>query len=627
MLAEVLYKTPPDPYNRIMRFNCIPRTVWSPVLGVLMILTATVCPVFSAEETIGLPGGIWVGTRIETDSNAVVIEVGATRIEVDRGRPVDTRPGPRYRIETGAVVPLIGVSSATELRPRSRGESPSSAASTIVFDSGFTVTAAGREAVFHDLGRNVTASDAVIWLPVERILITGALCSRARVEATPATDLSAWVETLEVLRDLEPALVIPGNGAPGGPELIEAQIDRVTALGRSIEDALLEGSSAQDIISGMNEAWFIAWREEDPQAANAALSAVINEIGGLTTPWELIEDRRLREGESPARDDDGWTAPEKVLWRNRWPERLPLLDQVAPGVEIIPFDTTDEAMESVADVDAVIGAATPELLAAGENLRWVQVGSAGVERYLKIPELGDGSVLLTNGQRLASEVIGEHAMAMTRALARGLNRAVEAQVEGQWRRSEIGDNAPLTKLRGKTLLVVGLGGIGTEVARLADAAGMRVTAIRSSRRSGPSFVASVGLTEDLASFIADADVVVNCLPMTPDTEDVFSAEQFSLMKKTAFFINVGRGGTVDTEALEAALNDGKIAGAGLDVTDPEPLPDGHPLWNAPNLIITPHFAAWSDAGRELHWLLFRENLRRFVAGKPLLSVVDPERGY
>jgi D-2-hydroxyacid dehydrogenase (NADP+) len=462
---------------------------------------------------------------------------------------------------------------------------------------------------------------------VERILITGALCSRSRLEATAATDLSAWLATLEVLRDLEPALVVPGNGEPGGPELIEAQIDRIVSLRRLIEDALLAGSSAEDIIRGMKVAWFIAWHDEDPQAANAALSAVINELGGLTTPWELIEDRRLREGASPTRDDDGWTPPKKVLWRNRWPERLPLLDQVAPGVEIIAFDSADEAMEFVADADAIIGTATPGLLAAGENLRWVQVGAAGVERYLKIPELGSGAVLLTNGQRLASEVIGEHAMAMTRALSRGLNRAVEAQVEGQWRRTEIGDNAPLTKLRGKTLLVVGLGGIGTEVARLADAAGMRVTAIRSSRRSGPPFVASVGLTEDLATYVAEADVVVNCLPMTPDTEDVFSAELFSVMKETAFFINVGRGGTVDTDALVAALNDGAIAGAGLDVTDPEPLPEGHPLWQAPNLIITPHFAAWSDAGRELQWLLFRENLRRFVVGEHLLSVVDPERGY
>jgi len=284
-------------------------------------------------------------------------------------------------------------------------------------------------------------------------------------------------------------------------------------------------------------------------------------------------------------------------------------------------------MASIGDADALIGTANADLLAAGKKLRWVQVGSAGVERYLVIPELGSGDVLLTNGQRLASPVIGEHVMALTRALARGLNRAIVAQSVGEWQRSEIGNSAPLTRLRGKTMLVVGLGGIGTEVARLADAAGMRVTAIRNSRRSGPPFVARVGLGEDLVDYLREADVVANCLPLTPQTKGQFNSTLFEAMKPTAFFINVGRGGTVNTADLVSALETGIIAGAGLDVTDPEPLPEGHPLWTAPNLIITPHFAAWSDVGRELRWLLYRENLRRFVAGERLLSVVDPERGY
>ena len=256
----------------------------------------------------------------------------------------------------------------------------------------------------------------------------------------------------------------------------------------------------------------------------------------------------------------------------------------------------------------------------------MQVGSAGVERYLRIPQLGSGEVLLTNGQRLASPEIGEHVMALTRALARGLDRAVAAQAKGVWLRSEIASSAPLVRLRGKTMLVVGLGGIGTEVARLASAAGMRVIATRSSRRSGPSFVDRVGLSEDLLDFAAEADVVANCLPLTPETEDIFDAEIFSAMRPTAFFINVGRGGTVDTDALIAALESGQIAGAGLDVTDPEPLPADHPLWKVQGVIITPHYAAWSDVGRERRWLLFRENLRRFVAGERLFSVVDPGTG-
>jgi len=354
---------------------------------------------------------------------------------------------------------------------------------------------------------------------------------------------------------------------------------------------------------------------------------IYGEIGGLRPPWELMEDRRLRAGPSPTRDDADWSPPNKVLWRNYWPERLAMLEQVAPGVEIIPFDSNEGALEHVVGADAIIGTATPELLAAGDGLRWVQVGSAGVEWYLEIPELGNGTVLLTNGQRMASPEIAEHVMALTRALARNLHNAAIATSKGEWRRRELGSSELNRRLRTKTMLVVGLGGIGTEVARLADAAGMRVTAIRSSRRSGPDFVDKVGLSDDLLTYAAEADVVANCLPMTPQTEDLFDGEFFEAMNQSAFFINVGRGGTVDTEALIVALETGQIAAAGLDVTDPEPLPEGHPLWKAPNLIITPHYAAWSDVGRERRWLLYRENLRRFVAGEPLLSVVDPKRGY
>jgi phosphoglycerate dehydrogenase-like enzyme len=498
---------------------------------------------------------------------------------------------------------------------------------SVTVRSGFTMSHADRQIVILSFGRLATQADAVIWLPTDKTLITGRLCDRTGVAATSQSDTVAWIKGLEHLLDLEPAIVIPGRGAPGGAELLHDQLDRLTGLRGHVETGLLAGSTAALTAAAFDAPWFSAWLKAAPDAATDAFQAVYEEIGGLVPPWQLLEERNLRAGPSPNSETPGWTKPRKVLWRNSWPERLPLLAVVAPGVEIVPFDTTDEAMAAISGADAVIGTATPELLAAGKDLRWVQVGSAGVERYLTISELGSGKVLLTNGQRLASVTIGEHVMALTRALARGLNRAVTAQAEGKWKRSDIGDSAPLTGLRGKTMLVVGLGGIGTEVARLADGAGMRVTAIRNSRRAGPPFVASVGLSEDLEAFAREADVVVNCLPMTPDTEDLFDAELFAAMKPTAFFINVGRGGTVDTDALVAALVTGGIAGAGLDVTDPEPLPEDHPLWKAPNLIITPHFAAWSNDDSDLRWLLFRENLRRFAAGEELLSVVNPELGY
>jgi len=594
----------------------------------LLFVTATICGM-AATENAGaaeLPSGVIVKSLETTGRNAVWIEIGDDVLAID-APDADAPDGttPQFGISTGAG---WASGATTPLRPESRQPTDDDAQrASIIVRSGFSLASSEREVVFIDLGRSATASDVAVWLPTDRLLITGRVCDRDRIEAITDSDTLAWTRVLEDLLDLDPEVVVPGRGTPGGPELLTAQVARLMELREHVEAGLMAGDTPGAVAALLSTPWFTRWRADDPTVSGQTVRAVFDEIGGLRPPWELLEERRLREGPSPTRDYVGWTKPKKILWRNYWPNRLAMLAQGAPGLEIVPFDDSEEAMASIGGADALIGTANTDLLSAGKDLRWVQVSSAGVERYLVIPELASGEVLLTNGQRLASPVIGEHVMALTRALARGLNRAVAAQTAGEWQRSEIGNSAPLTRLRGKTMLVVGLGGIGTEVARLASAAGMRVTAIRNSRRSGPSFVARVGLGEDLVDYLREADVVANCLPLTPQTRGQFDAALFEVMKPTAFFINVGRGGTVNTADLLAALEKGVIAGAGLDVTDPEPLPEGHPLWKAPNLIITPHFAAWSDVGRERRWLLYRENLRRFVAGERLLSVVDPERGY
>jgi phosphoglycerate dehydrogenase-like enzyme/glyoxylase-like metal-dependent hydrolase (beta-lactamase superfamily II) len=570
--------------------------------------------------------GVEISVDQATGRNRVAIRIGTDVLAVDFGKASPSDRAPRYRLNTDS---FAGRPSdpAIVLWPESRLRDAVADQAAVVFGAGFTLAAADREVVLFDLGRCSTAGDAAVWLPRERVLITGRVASEGRVEATAATDHVAWIEALERLRVLDPKVVIPGRGAIGGVDVLSNQIDRLRGLREEVEAGLLAGHGGADIAANSALQWFTAWHDREGEAATAAVEAMVVEVGGLRTPWELIERRGLREGRIQIEESVRLSRPRKILWRNSWPDRLPLLALVAPGVEIVPFSSGAEALREIADADALIGTASRELLAEGRQLRWVQVGSAGVERYLVIPQLGNGDVLLTNGQKLASPEIAEHVMALARGLARGLGYAITAQNRGQWIRSDIGDLAPLQRLRGKTMLVVGLGGIGTEVARLASAAELRVTGIRSSRREGPSFVDRVGLTSELATFAAEADVIVNCLPMTPDTEDIFDEAIFEAMKPTAFFVNVGRGGTVDTDALVEALIDGEIAGAGLDVTDPEPLPADHPLWKAPNLIITPHYAAWSDIGRERRWLLYRENLRRFVAGEPLLSVVDPVRGY
>jgi phosphoglycerate dehydrogenase-like enzyme len=277
-------------------------------------------------------------------------------------------------------------------------------------------------------------------------------------------------------------------------------------------------------------------------------------------------------------------------------------------------------------VDAAVAFCTPEVLAAAPKLRWIQVMSAGVERCVSIPAVRERRPLLTNMQRVAGPVMAEHVMALMLAFSRSLQFYIPEQRAGRWT-PEVPPPARSLELQGKTVLVAGLGGIGTEVARRAHAFGMKVTATRASGREGPPFVSYVGLPDELPALARDADFVVNTLPLTEQTRGLFDAKLFGVMKPGAIFVNVGRGGSVVQDDLVAALRSGRLAGAGLDVTDPEPLPAGHPLYSLPNVIITPHVAADTDLGNAARWSIVRENLRRYAAGEAMLSEVALERGY
>jgi phosphoglycerate dehydrogenase-like enzyme len=243
------------------------------------------------------------------------------------------------------------------------------------------------------------------------------------------------------------------------------------------------------------------------------------------------------------------------------------------------------------------------------------------------PGMLQGNKVLTNGQAIASPALAEHAIALMMALVRGLDVYRANQLAGAWQ-PDIGmERSDFMELEGRTALVVGLGGIGTQTAKRAHGLGMRVIATRGSRREGPDYVDYVGLADETLELARQADVVINTTPLTDATRGLFDAAFFKAMKPTAYFISVGRGASTVTDDLVAALKAGEIAGAGLDVTDPEPLPAGHPLWTAPRVLISPHTAGRSDRSRERLFLLVRENLRRYVAGEPLLSVVDIARGY
>jgi phosphoglycerate dehydrogenase-like enzyme len=349
-----------------------------------------------------------------------------------------------------------------------------------------------------------------------------------------------------------------------------------------------------------------------------------DEPAAQANSFQLIEKLGLHVAPQPVRERPGWRPPRIVLVSEDLHEELPLslLQQVAPHVKLIEISAATPG--EIAAADATIGVCTAQVLAQAKQLQWIQWPAAGVERCVKQPLMRERHPLVTNLQRTMGPSMAEHVLGMMLMLSRHLDYFLKEQQQGRWAQ----DNAPhLADLEGKTVLVVGLGGIGTEVARRAHAFGMRVTATRASGRSGPDYVSYVGLPDELLKLAKDADFVVNCAPLTPQTTGIFNREFFAILKPGAYFISVGRGRSTVTADLIAALTSGKLAGAGLDVFDPEPLPSDSPLWHAPNLIITPHVSADTPLAAEQRTAVLRENLRRYVAGEPMLSVVDVERGY
>ncbi len=335
----------------------------------------------------------------------------------------------------------------------------------------------------------------------------------------------------------------------------------------------------------------------------------------------IAESLGVRVAAEPVRARPGWRTPKLILVTPRLHEQLAALSAAAPGVTLVELDAATP--RQIASADATIGVCSAEVLTRATHLQWIQWLGAGVEGCLQQPQLRARNPLLTNMQSTAGPSMAEHVMGMMLVLSRHLDYYLRQQEQGHW-----ADEAPaLTDLSGKTVLIVGLGGIGTEVAKRAHAFGMKVIATRASGRSGPDYVSYVGLPDELLTLSAQADYVVNCAPLTAQTSGIFNAAFFATMKPGAYFLSVGRGRSTVTADLVAALTSGKIAGAGLDVVDPEPLPAASALWHLPNVIITPHVSAVTPMADSQRALLLRENLRRYVAGEPMLAVVDPERGY
>ena len=301
---------------------------------------------------------------------------------------------------------------------------------------------------------------------------------------------------------------------------------------------------------------------------------------------------------------------------------LPRLRAEVPDFTIVaPEDRTDTLRE-LAAAAAAFGTMTPDLLAAARNLRWLQAPAAAPPAGYYCAELIAHPAVVTNFREIYNDHLSHHILALMLALAKQLHRYRDRQRQRRW--------APLRGpaeqqifLPDATAVIVGLGGVGSETARLCKELGMRIVAVDARRTERPPWVDELHPPGQLDAVLGSGDFVILTIPHTPRTEGLFDAARFRLMKDSAIFINVGRGMTTRLDDLDAALRAGRIGGAGLDVFELEPLPAEHPLWDAPNTIITPHVAAASDAHLdERRYAIVRDNLQRFAAGRPLRNLVD-----
>jgi D-2-hydroxyacid dehydrogenase (NADP+) len=316
----------------------------------------------------------------------------------------------------------------------------------------------------------------------------------------------------------------------------------------------------------------------------------------------------------------------KILVAYNNPDLVEKLRATGPEVKVVPV-TESDVMNEIADADAFVGEITSAQVRAAKNLKWVAIMSAGVERVLFPADGSDdlrrSNITLTNNKIVQGPEIADHALAMLLMLSRNLYVLYRNDQQQVWDpRSFHG-----IELRGKTALIVGVGGVGSQIALRANAFGMKVIGVDPEDKPFLPFVDRIVKPDQLDEVIPLADAVFLSVPDTPKSHKMIGERQFQLMKKNTYFIAVSRGRIYEMPALVKALDEKRLAGAGVDVTDPEPLPKGHALWQFPNAIITPHIAGRSDqdAARMVGTIV--ENARRFVAGKPMINVVDKQKGY
>ena len=300
-----------------------------------------------------------------------------------------------------------------------------------------------------------------------------------------------------------------------------------------------------------------------------------------------------------------------------------------PQLQIARLANYDDMEREISDAEvAFIFALRPEQFQAAHELRWIHSPAAAVHQFL-FPELVNSEVILTNARDVHGPVVAEHVIALIFALAKKIPEAARFQQQHVWGQEIVWCGSPRPReIAGATLGLVGFGSIGRSVAKHASALGMHVISAREHPdKTTPEFVHEVLPSSRLDELLARADYVVLAAPVTPATQHMIGRQQLAKMKPDACLINVGRGALIDESALIKALQEHKIGGAALDVFEQEPLPPDSPLWDLGRLLITPHTAGMTEKLWQRHYVLFSENLRRYLSDQPLLALVDKQSGY
>ena len=296
-------------------------------------------------------------------------------------------------------------------------------------------------------------------------------------------------------------------------------------------------------------------------------------------------------------------------------------------MRVVHLPDYDRLAQELPDTDIFVGySLRPKQLLDAKKLKWIHSTAAGVAQ-LMYPELRESGITVTNPSGIFSVPMAEHTMGLLIALARNFPDSLRYQERAVWSQQQLWDIHPLTELNGKLLLIVGYGSIGHELARRAKAFDMRVWGVSRTGKGDATLAERIIPVSQLREVLPHADYVVVSAPETPETHHLIGAGEIALLKPTAYLLNVARGSLLDQAALIAALQERKITGAALDVTDPEPLPVEDPLWHTPRLFLTPHTSAISDRLWSRQTSLLLDLLQRWFEGRELFNLVDLHRGY